>query len=253
MIPVIHVEGNNIPEVWELSLCRLWDEGVEMPTEYENSPSSLDCTMIQVVQNPFNEPRYHKKLPTSFEGLEEYRKEVVEGFHNEYVGKGWNYSYNHRLTEYFGLNQLQKAIDKLATNWYTRRALVMTWDPKVDLFDSEAPCFQQANFRIDTGNTLNMTTYWRSRDAFKAAFMNMIAFTDLQRYVAEEVSKKLGSEIKVGQYTDISNSYHLYSRYNDEFEKFLQSMKDRPFEARTMTSNKFNLVIQNLDEISKEK
>ena len=38
-----------------------------------------------------------------------------------------------------------------------------------------------------------MNTHWRSRDAYKAAFMN-IFLTDLQREIATKISEKLEKE-----------------------------------------------------------
>jgi len=76
----------------------------------------------------------------------------------------------------------------------------------------------------------------RSNDAYKAAFMNMFAFTDLQRIVAEQVSAKLGREIKAGQYVHIADSYHIYGSYFGEFERFLRTVEERTFEERTWTS-----------------
>ena len=63
---------------------------------------------------------------------------------------------------------------------------------------------------------LNLNTHWRSRDGYKAWFMNAFALTDLQRIVAEEISEKLGDEVSVGRYVDISDSFHIYGSYFDE-------------------------------------
>jgi len=64
----------------------------------------------------------------------------------------------------------------------------------------------------------------------------MFAFTDLQRIVAEQVSAKLGREIKAGQYVHIADSYHIYGSYFGEFERFLRTVEERTFEERTWTS-----------------
>jgi len=78
-----------------------------------------------------------------------------------------------------------------------------------------------------------MNSHWRSRDAYKAAFMNMYALTDLQRWLAEKISEKMGKNVAVGRYVDISDSYHIYGAYFQEFsERFLKLVKERPFEKR---------------------
>jgi thymidylate synthase len=81
-----------------------------------------------------------------------------------------------------------------------------------------------------------MNTHWRSRDAYKAAFMNIFALTDLQRVIAEKLSEKTGKQIVVGRYCDISDSYHIYGSYFAEFEGFLQLVQKREFADRTWRS-----------------
>jgi thymidylate synthase len=66
-----------------------------------------------------------------------------------------------------------------------------------------------------------MNTHWRSRDAYKASFMNIFALTDLQKTMAEKISKKLGAEVSVGRYVDISDSFHIYGSYFEEFSNFM--------------------------------
>ncbi len=75
----------------------------------------------------------------------------------------------------------------------------------------------------------------RSNDAFKAAFMNMFAFIELQKLIADEISKKLGRTIAVGQYTHMADSFHIYGSYFEEFKGFLDTVEKRSFEDRVWT------------------
>jgi thymidylate synthase len=78
-----------------------------------------------------------------------------------------------------------------------------------------------------------MNTHWRSRDGYKAAFMNIFVLTELQKLIAQGISGNLGREIKVGRYVDICDSFHIYGSYYDEFRGFLQTVEARSFEQRT--------------------
>ena len=260
-IPVIMVEGKSLPEVWEKSLIRTWEEGVSVKTQFDrpNDPPSKDCTMIMVIKNPFKEPRIHRALPTGLEELEIYRQEVVLGIHDHWIGgHGWSYSYHDRLFNYpLGdaskltkggfcvgkpeyLNQIETVIKNLVKCYYTRRAQAITWDPEIDAEHHEPPCLQRIWVRIledpKEGLVLNMNTDWRSRDAFKAAFMNIFALTDLQKIIAQEVSKRIGRPAKVGRYVDNSSSYHIYGSYFKDFEGFLKTIKTKTFEKRVYNS-----------------
>ena len=105
VIPAMLVTGANIPEAWERSVLRLWEEGVRVRTEYDRpgNPESRDATMTVVVDDPMSEPRIHLAFPGGIEDLEKYRQEVVHGVHDHWIlpeeGK-WTYTYHQRLFSY---------------------------------------------------------------------------------------------------------------------------------------------------------
>jgi len=78
-----------------------------------------------------------------------------------------------------------------------------------------------------------MNTHWRSRDLYKAWFMNVYALTDLQRTIAEGISRKLGEPVLVGRYVDISDSLHIYGSYFNEVEPEIEKMRRSPFAERS--------------------
>jgi len=239
-IPVIKVEGETIPEAWELSLIETWRNGIEIKTEYdkEGDPPSRDCTMIMVIKDPLKEPRIHLSFPGGFVDLEKYRLEVVEGVHDDWIdpesGK-WTYTYHQRLFKYpIGtVDQISYIVERLSKAYYSRRAQAITWVPNFDPKTDDPPCLQRVWCRCveeDGVLKLNMNTHWRSRDAYKAAFMNMFALTDLQRVIAERLSEKMGKKVKVGRYVDVSDSYHIYGSYFKDFrERFLKALEEKKF------------------------
>ena len=104
-------------------------------------------------------------------------------------------------------------------------------DPTVN----DPACLQRMWFRIH-GDELRMNVHMRSNDAYKAAFMNMWAFTALQQFVAEEVSRRAHRALRPGAYAHIVDSFHIYGSYFQQFEGFLQSVKKRSFADRTWDS-----------------
>jgi len=245
-IPIIKVEGKTLPEAWEKAVIETWKGGLDIKTEYDKAgdPMSKDCTMIMVVDEPMSEPRIHRAFPGGLEDLEVYRQEVVSGIHDHWINPSegkWTYTYHQRLTNYQiegkNIDQIDYIIKKLAATPYSRRAQGITWNPKSDPVTDDPPCLQRIWCRLVKVNekqyALNMNTHWRSRDAYKASFMNIFALTDLQRHMAEEISRGLGQEVSVGRYVDISDSFHIYGSYYEDFKNFLKMVKDRPFEQRT--------------------
>lgn len=245
-LPVVSVTAETLPEAWERSVVETWEKGAIIPTQYDKptDPPSRDAIAVIVVSNPMAEPRIHRAFPAGIAELEAYRQEVVDGIHDHWIcpeeGK-WEYTYHERLFAYSvsgienPIDQIEYVIDTLADAPHSRRAQAITWKPWEDAGIQDPACLQRMWFRI-FDDELVMNVHMRSNDAFKAAFMNMYAFTDLQRVVAEAVSGKLGREIRVGQYTHIADSFHIYGAYFDEFERFLDTLKSRSFEERTYST-----------------
>jgi thymidylate synthase len=66
--------------------------------------------------------------------------------------------------------------------------------------------------------------------------MNIFALTDLQSKIASEISKRTGKTITVGRYVDISDSFHIYGSYAEEFKRFLKTVGERPFSEKTWST-----------------
>ena len=242
MIPVLQVNGNGIADSWEKSLESLYRNGMRIKTEYDKpkDPPSIDATMVIVVSEPLSEPRIHLSLPSTFKDLRKYEREVVDGVHDHWIdpksGK-WTYTYHQRLFNYptseGTINQIDYIVEKLASVPYTRRAQAITWNPRLDPLTDDPPCLQRIWLRCTEENgklRLNMNTHWRSRDAYKAAFMNMFALTELQKKITLMLSNRVKKEIDVGQYVDISDSYHIYGSYLEDFStRFLKALRQREF------------------------
>ena len=241
--PVLFAKGTTIPEAWENSLLETWRKGADVPTEYDrpSDPPSKDCTMTLVVTEPLAEPRIHLAMPGGFDALEKYRQEVVLGVHDHWIdpnaGK-WTYTYHQRLFDYpscpQSVDQIRFVVERLASIPYSRRAQAITWEPRFDPSTGDPPCLQRVWGRCfpdqDGCLRFDMNAYWRSRDAYKAAFMNMYALTELQQVIAEAIAEKRGEAVAVGQYVDVSDSYHIYGEDFDDFQtRFLRSLERRSF------------------------
>jgi len=253
-IPAITVCGANVPETWEAAVLAVWEHGCAMPTEYDVDvdPESRVASMVMMVADPLAEPRIHRAFPDGLEGLALYTAEVVDGVHDGRIREGgWSYSYHDRLRNWPGvdashetphIDQIEALARKLAATPHSRRAQAITWNPPVDASHHEPPCLQRVWCQVVRSGgdyLLEMNTHWRSRDGFKAAFMNVYALTELQRQIASRVAELSGRPVAVGRYLDVTDNFHLYGSYirNEEVQGFLGSVGRRPFEARTFRSD----------------
>ena len=274
-IPVLSINADCLPEAWEKAVLAVWKKGVSVKTEYDKptDPPSKDATVIITVANPFAEPRIHKNFPGGPEELEAYRQEVCNGIHDHWIdpvaGK-WTYTYHERLFDYCptdnlldpnalkpfaGFDQIDYVVSKCSETFHTRRAQAITWMPTADPATNDPPCLQRLWFRIiedeDKQPVLNMNSHWRSRDLYKAWYMNVYALTDLQRIVAEQISEKIGRVVKVGRYVDITDSLHIYGSYFTEAMSEIEKMQDGNYKARSWQSD--HPAFQMMTEEAREK
>jgi thymidylate synthase len=138
------------------------------------------------------------------------------------------------------VNQIQYIIDYLSQAGHSRRAQAITWMPTADPVTDDPPCLQRIWCRLVANQegrlSLNMNTHWRSRDLYKAWFMNVYALTDLQRIIAEGIAKNRGEPVSVGRYVDISDSLHIYGSYFDEVAPEIEKMRQSSFRERAWES-----------------
>ena len=259
-IPVILIAADCLPEAWEKAVLAVWDKGCQFKTQYDKpeDPPSKDATVIITITDPFAEPRIHKNFPGGPAELEAYRQEVVNGIHDHWIdpvaGK-WTYTYHERLFAYSPVDDLQKVdslrpfrkvdqiqyiIDALTQVNHTRRAQAITWMPTADPRTDDPPCLQRIWCRLvaeDSGGwSLNMNAHWRSRDLYKAWFMNVYALTDLQRVIAERISERIAQPVTPGRYVDISDSLHIYGSYFKDVASEVEKMQKSPFTERAWES-----------------
>ena len=259
-IPVISISADCLPGAWEKAVLAVWEQGVAIKTEYDKpeDPPSRDATVMITVTDPFREPRIHKNFPGGPEELESYRQEVVNGIHDHWIdpaaGK-WTYTYHERLFSYSPvenirdinspkpfkkINQIRYIIDYLSQAGHSRRAQAITWMPTADPATDDPPCLQRIWCRLLAGEdgelTLNMNTHWRSRDLYKAWFMNVYALTDLQKTIADGIAKNKGVPVQVGRYVDISDSLHIYGSYFHEVAPEIEKMRQSSYLERSWES-----------------
>jgi thymidylate synthase len=259
-VPVITVAADCLPEAWEKAVLAVWDQGLAIQTQYDRpgDPPSKDATVMVAVSDPFREPRIHKNFPGGPEELEAYRQEVVDGIHDHWIdpaaGK-WTYTYHERLFAYCPtadlrnsqsrrpfskVNQIDYIVDALTACDYSRRAQAITWMPTADPQTDDPPCLQRIWCRLVRDGqgdyVLNMNTHWRSRDLYKAWFMNVYALTDLQRIMAGRIAERIDSPVRVGRYVDISDSLHIYGSYLKDAAVEVEKMRNTPFHQRAWES-----------------
>ncbi|MBN1442268.1 MAG: hypothetical protein JXA90_06140, partial [Planctomycetes bacterium] len=241
-IPVLHVCERSLAAAYEKALVGLYERGIGLRTQYDKpgDPPSLDCTMNITVLEPLSDPMIHKAFPGGIEDLREYVMEV-QGAKDHWVKNmddaedtRWEYTYHGRLTAYgswrekrdgtsaqvgpFAIDQVERVIQKLVEQPFTRQAQMITWMPNLDLDCYDPPCLQSLWYRLVEGEApgeawLNCNVRFRSNDAWGASFMNMFGFTLFNRdVIADGIASRTGRTIHLGRLNWHADSYHIYGK-----------------------------------------
>lgn len=262
-IPIIIVEAITLPEAWEKTALEVYKRGLWIQTQYDVSGEapSLDCTGIVKVINPISEPRIHKNIPEGYEGLVKYAIDFCENLYGWKVEEnevGFSYSYPHRFRQHFGFDQVETLLDKIEECYYSRRNQITTWNPKEDLGAEDSPCLQRIWIRLVENDAqqliLNLNSHWRSRDLWKAWFMNAYALVYFQMHLSKKLTKRMKRDVVPGRYLDISDSLHINGR--DQNAKEIEKMLTSSFLARSISSKDpvfVEATVRALEEIQREK
>jgi len=141
-----------------------------------------------------------------------YVKQVVEGSENDFI-----YTYHKRLFDYDSINQIEYIVDELNRDKKSRRAVAITWQPKIDEKLEDVPCLQFVKC-LNQNGALDMTVMFRSHDMFLGFYMNVIGLSGLMQSIADKLN------LNVGKLTVISLSAHVYiKRDSDDMRKLLNN------------------------------
>lgn len=113
----------------------------------------------------------------------------------------WGYSYGKRFFNNHGINQVENIINKLKKNPDSKSATINLMDVEED--QKHVPCICTIDFKMRNG-TLNATAFFRSQDAGKKLYADIISIGKIMEMIADEI----GSE--VGQLNILIASLHIY-------------------------------------------
>ena len=184
--------AKNITEAWFEAVKLIINEGKEV--EHENKLLKEIDNLILEIENPLeigkldiNYKDYINELKFQYEIYPSYSLYTPE---------------YERISNYFGINQLEMIIEKLKKKPESRSATMSFLAPNIDLKDI-MPCGCIIDYKIK-GNQLNTTAVYRSHDYGKKALPNLAFLSELIEKVCNE------SKIKPGKLICHSISAHIY-------------------------------------------
>lgn len=162
--------------------------------------------------------------------LKQFNSNIANFSDNGFVFHG---AYGYRLRNHFydgTIDQLTTVIEKLRADNDTRQAVLAIWDPVADLSykGKDTPCNDLIFLKIRDGK-LEMRVCCRSNDAVWGAYgANVVQFSTLQEFIAGAVG------VEVGPYTQISDSFHVYTEREDWQRIRLSDVEVDPYVAQEL-------------------
>ena len=181
--------------------------------------------------------------------LAEFNKRMAEYSDN---GQSFNAPYGYRLRSYFldsgncNIDQLDEIVSMLKRDPASRQAVAQIWDTMdIDKSTKDKACNMSLVFRIRNGK-LDITVYNRSNDMVWGAYgANVVQFSMIQEYIAA----KLG--IKIGTYTQVSNSFHVYLEGpgGDLWNKLLEKYEYNSTRTYDLVNTRIHMGYRDIDDI----
>ena len=143
-----------------------------------------------------------------------------------------NSAYGYIMQHKFNFNQIEKIIELLRHDENSRRAVININVPNEYVIETlDEPCTIAIQFLIREGK-LNATVMMRSNDLWFGLPYDIPFFTELQKYIANELG------VEYGTYTHIVTSMHIYDRNMDDINESIQKYEEGNYnEVRLNSSN----------------
>lgn len=239
------VRDSSLERLWKRILTKINLFGTIKESDNDNCQKELLCVVSTLTSKgvPF------KGMPCA-DIINEYIPQVA----SKTVPDGVAYTYGERLFEY---DQIKKCINELSQHVYSRRAISTTWRLPLMDDDKNPPCLVVVDFKIQEvhqRNTLYMTCYFRSHDAYNAYCMNVIALQALQEVVVNGINNNTTIDVNSGPITIISNSCHVYSRNIADVKDFHEldcSLDNRGYFTITIDHKTKNINVYHYDDLNR--
>lgn len=210
------VRGKKVAEVWLKILAEIMRFGISDLTSYQNRQKEI-IDLVSVVSEEDPDNLYMPQwLPHNKEYLENYLPTILTGN----CPSDTSYTYGSRMRSYFGVDQIQKVIDEIKREKYSRRAVISLLDPAVDSKSNNPPCLNHCWFRVQSDKLYLIATL-RSNDMFEAWTENAFGLRMLQNLVWKELLKAY-PEIKLGDLVMHSLSAHIYDDSWEEAKQIIE-------------------------------
>jgi thymidylate synthase len=158
--------------------------------------------------------------------------------------KVWRGAYGTRLRNWQGIDQIKEVANLLNKDSYSRRAVMVIFDPAQDYIESkDIPCNNLLHFLI-RDNRLHLNVSIRSNDIWWGfSGINTFEWSVLHEMMA------YWTGAQVGEYSHFASSFHLYERHYQQAEKIIANVPDKTLYDFGFTNPRFSTPLEEFDEV----
>lgn len=218
------IEAETIAEAFPEIMYRIRTTGRMMTTGYGGYWQEL-INMTVVINNEPEGFKFEPYLPVDAEYIKSYLPQMCEGLKGQ--ESAVKYTYGSRMREYFGINQVQEIIEKLAKEPDACSAVINLWDSggirddkSSDHQHGGSPCLNHLWFRIEN-DRLHCVATFRSNDMYSAWVANAMGLRHLQMRIVEALVDEGLDDLVPGTLTTNSLSAHIYEHSFDAADSLM--------------------------------
>ncbi len=213
----IRIEAKKVSIAWLKVLQYLMKFGYERPSHYSNKQKELLNVNTIITDEDAEKPLLAAWFDFNEEEYLNYLPQIMTAQKIPDV----NYTYGQRLRDHDGIDQIKiSIIERIKKEEFTRRAVAVTWNVKMDYNNDHCPCLDLVQCLVQD-KKIYMICYMRSNDMYRAFPRNALAFRKMQKEIADAV------KLELGYLNIISASAHIYDENYEAVKNLLEKYGDR--------------------------
>ncbi len=244
------IRGKTVAEAWLKVLDTILKFGKESGTHYDDMQKEIVNLMSIISDEDPNNLFVPDYFPSDRQHVNEYIPRMTKDLPGGVTKK--EYTYGSRMRSWFGVDQVNGAVEKLVREPVSRAVVISLWDTVQDLTLGGSPCLNHIWMRINN-DKLYMTSIFRSHDMFEGYPENALALRCLQEEIRKDVENGLKAkgqeiELKLGNLVILSQSAHIYDDSWERCAKIVDMNLGRHTNLLSEFDPRGNLIINVDDE-----
>ncbi|PAF55243.1 thymidylate synthase [Mycoplasmopsis agassizii] len=155
---------------------------------------------------------YKKSKDYQGENLKEFAQKIKDNAEFAKIYGELGPVYGKQWRSFFGVDQIQNALDDLKNNPFSRRIIVSAWNPAEVKDMALPPCHAFFQFYVSSDNKLSLQLYQRSGDLFLGVPFNIASYSLLLAMVAQV------SNLEVGEFIHTIGDSHIYLNHLEQVD-----------------------------------